>query len=115
VTVDLAALAKLAAEATPETAGRWRYRRSIFPQVDRINYGYVEWGKRDEGYGTGTLTREMARFIAAASPDVVAALVRVAEAARAYVLMMEDERGEYRVSTLRGALSALDPNLPSHD
>jgi hypothetical protein len=82
MTVDLAALAKLASEATPETAGRWRYRRSIFPD-DAVNYAYVEWGK--EGiYGTGTLSQPMARFIAAASPDVVAALVRLALAAKEY-------------------------------
>lgn len=49
-------LRQAAEAATPETKGHWRYRRSIFDKRDRINYAYVEWGKPDAGYGTGTLT-----------------------------------------------------------
>lgn len=80
---DPATLRTLAEAARPETKGRWCYRRSIFPN-DPGNYAYVEWGERDAGYGTACLTRTMARYITAASPDRILALLdeRDAEEAR---------------------------------
>ena len=71
MTVDLAALAKLASEATP---GPWHSGSMIDPkQVYR--------------YSPPNLipdTEADAAYIAAASPDVVLALVRVALAAKAF-------------------------------
>jgi hypothetical protein len=83
MTVDLAALAKLASEATP---GPWK---SILPGdlswKDRRSYRCVAFSRRrDERYTTSPLLPLDAAFIAAASPDVVAALVRVALAAKAW-------------------------------
>jgi len=68
-----AELRALAEKAKPETKGRWRYRvgaREVDPTL-----AYVEWGEPDEGYGTALLTKTMARYIAAASPDVILALL----------------------------------------
>ena len=82
--------AELRARAVrPETKGRWRYRRSIFDAKDKINYAYVEWGEPDFGYGTGTLSQAMGRYIAAASPDRVLALLDRAAALAARVGELE--------------------------
>ena len=85
MTVDLAALAKLASEATP---GPW------------------EWSK-----GGSLRSDEELAYIAAASPDVVAALCRVALAAKEDVVCQDLEFERDRcphVVNLRAALADLE-------
>ena len=65
MTVDLAALAKLASDCHEEPP--------FWLDVDYL-----------EGTSRGWIVAESAAYIAAASPDVVAALVRVALAAKAF-------------------------------
>ncbi len=62
------ALERLRALEAAATPGPWRYRRSIFPPSDKINYAYVSFGKDsgESGLGTGTLSEQDARFLAAA-------------------------------------------------
>lgn len=113
-------LRRLAEAATPETVGRWRFRRSIFPN-DPVNYAYVEWGPKDQGYGTGTLSEPMARYIAALSPSTVLPLLDVVEAARESVDKLsrfmwdgdtndggDDALVEEAIDALRAALERLD-------
>ena len=76
---DLRAIAEA---ATPETAGRWRYRRCDFGHGPDPDYSYVEWGAKDGGLGTAALSVPMARYIAAWSPDRTLAALDVIEAAR---------------------------------
>jgi hypothetical protein len=76
MTVDLAALARLASEATP---GPWGYLGDVeTPALTIATDPYAEVSGRG---GPGAWPRNAA-YIAAASPDVVAALVRVALAAK---------------------------------
>ena len=96
MTVDLAALAKLASEATP---GPWHSGSMIDPkQVYR--------------YSPPNLipdTEADAAYIAAASPDVVLALVRVALAAKEVADNEEDTHPFMeRWNALRAALADLD-------
>ena len=119
MTVDLAALAKLASEATP---GPWRVTDTSAeydgePEIGTPDdphavlcrgHGYDDYGSIE--------TRDVA-YIAAASPDVVLALVRVALTARAAanLIHMADwdpptlhEAILRADSTLRAALADLD-------
>lgn len=115
MTVDLAALAKLAAEATP---GPWFVTDS---KVD----GDPEIGSADDEHGVlcrgheyddyGWIEDRNVAYIAAASPDVVAKLVRVALAAKDALPAAEYggpvvAQAGYRdaVAELRAALSDLD-------
>ena len=84
MTVDLAALAKLASEATP---GPWHFEdvsdgwdgRTVDLEDARGTSILSGWGYDAWGINVGDAD---AAYIAAASPDVVAALVRVALAAQ---------------------------------
>jgi len=73
MTVDLAALAKLASEATP---GPWRWA------ADDYMGAWVVMRERPSFEADSPAD---AAYIAAASPDVVAALCRVAQAAHVIV------------------------------
>ena len=93
MTVDLAALAKLASEATPGpwdwkqydtgTIGDLRKRTNTFRTTSRIIVRIEQLYVFDDP--SGLLKDADAAYIAAASPDVVLALVRVALAAKAAV------------------------------
>ena len=85
MTVDLAALAKLASEATP---GPWR--AGIEQPEDPVVWGPNDTWIANVGQWGANPTPDSvacadALFVAAASPDVVLALVRVALAAQAYL------------------------------
>jgi hypothetical protein len=74
---DLDALSALAEAATP---GPWKARTHpemrVWSKQDGREYRYVAFGsKPDEEDGTGPLDRALADYIAAASPDVVLALI----------------------------------------
>ena len=87
MTVDLAALAKLASEATP---GPWHvWDRGIGWEVhtEEVAPDGHPWcpSLMDfDSLGKGVFRESMAAYIAAVSPDVVLALVRVALAAKEY-------------------------------
>ena len=116
MTVDLAALAKLASEATP---GPWR--AGIEQPEDPVVWGPNDTWIANVGQWGANPTPDSvacadALFVAAASPDVVLALVRVALAAgqvRDCVAAWQlPGYGEERISTaliaLRAALADLD-------
>ena len=105
MTVDLAALARLASEAT---RGPWGYLGDVeTPALTIATDPYAEVSGRG---GPGAWPRNAA-YIAAASPDVVAALVRVALAAKAAYEAydeVDDEEEATAVYQLGLALAALD-------
>jgi hypothetical protein len=109
---EIERLRALLAEATPETEGRWKYRRCNFGRGPDPAYSYVEWGKPDAGLGTAALSVPMARYIAAMSPTTALALLDVAEAAHeAFVDWnnFDDVASEgAAMSRLRAALDRLD-------
>ena len=119
MTVDLAALAKLASEATP---GDWvaddrDIRLGVTHRPDP-NDEFDGWKSEHLIYDEGGHSEADAAYIAAASPDVVLALVRVALTARAVAKQAEADDDfdgqfiEYLVpaeplDALRAALEAL--------
>jgi hypothetical protein len=116
MTVDLAALAKLASEATP---GPWRARKWPAPRMVEVLAAtkppIISWSGFDDSNRTKTEHDANAAYIAAASPDVVAKLVRVALAAKATHLvkhggsqMDADSCTSPTCRNLRAALAALD-------
>ena len=110
MTVDLAALAKLASEATP---GPWR--AGIEQPEDPVVWGPNDTWIANVGQWGANPTPDSvacadALFVAAASPDVVLALVRVALAAQD-LIDWDDGRHygqEPPLATLRAALADLD-------
>ena len=114
MTVDLAALAKLASEATP---GPWR--AGIEQPEDPVVWGPNDTWIANVGQWGANPTPDSvacadALFVAAASPDVVLALVRVALAAKAMVDMWDvfhfPAGGAFQPNfdALRAALADLD-------
>jgi len=107
MTVDLAALAKLASEATP---GPWR--AGIEQPEDPVVWGPNDTWIANVGQWGANPTPDSvacadALFVAAASPDVVLALVRVALAAKDHGRMFHDCDCTWHVA-LRDALADLD-------
>ena len=105
----LADLRALAEQATP---GPWH---SILPGdvrwSERHKYRCVAFGKRDSAYTTSALQPPDARYIAACSPEVITALVVVAEAAegmRRYALATGVSTGSVVEQALDALLAVLD-------
>lgn len=64
-------LDKLREKAQAAPRKNWRLRKSLHGP----KYAWVSWGDEAEGLGTADLDVPAARYIAAASPDVVTALI----------------------------------------
>jgi hypothetical protein len=64
-------LDKLREKAQAAPRKNWRLRKSFHGP----KYAWVSWGDEAEGLGTADLDVPAARYIAAASPDVVTALI----------------------------------------
>lgn len=102
-------LADLKALADAATPGPWH---SVLPGdvawAHRHKYRCVAFGKRDSDYTTCPLQPPDARYIAACSPEVIKALVAVAEAAeRTSEAYFHGPAANSHAYALRAALDAL--------
>jgi len=103
MTVDLAALAKLSTEATP---GPWRW---VYDSGALMLWDSRWPGPYPDPPCLRVVRKADSAYIAAASPDVVAALVRVALAADALRLVYAGVNIKSKLlSELFGAVDALD-------
>ena len=100
MTVDLAALAKLASETRDDG---WEH----LTRRDLLGRPVSRWYTEQEVLETEGIHGDDAAYIAAASPDVVLALVRVALAAKA-LLDTDDYREDWDLEPLSAALADLD-------
>ena len=109
MTDDLAALAKLASEATP---GPWIVTETAYDGSPEVGTAEDEHGVLCRGHAYddyGTIETRDVSYIAAASPDVVLALVRVALAAKSVVYVVTDDAASAEdLAVLRAALVDLD-------
>jgi len=106
MTVDLAALAKLASEATP---GPWEADMARNGHWDVVIPGDKDTDEMWMATLRGPQREADAAYIAAASPDVVLALVRVALAAKVHADATHAGAEVYRgLNDLRDALADLD-------